>query len=153
MKMNMEKSIDALLADYLEGLTSLKEEQQLKAYFASGKVDPRHLEWAPLFGYYEQAAKETFVETVQLPVQKRASRLPRWAKMSAAAIVLVGAIRLAFVLQPLPADELGTYDNPEEAMVATQEALDLLSTEINKGINSISYINQYEQSKEVIFRK
>ena len=36
---------------------------------------------------------------------------------------------------------------------ATQKALDLISESVNKGIVSISYLNEFEQSKNRIFKK
>jgi hypothetical protein len=49
--------------------------------------------------------------------------------------------------------ELGTYDNPEEALAATQKALAMLSNNVNVGIESVQYIQEYEQSKNKIFKQ
>ena len=49
--------------------------------------------------------------------------------------------------------DLGTYDNPEVALKETQKALALLSTHVNTGIESVNYIREYEDSKQLIFKK
>ena len=50
-------------------------------------------------------------------------------------------------------NDLGTYDDPEVAYKETQKALAKISESVNKGIGSMSYINEYEQSKNRIFKK
>jgi hypothetical protein len=42
---------------------------------------------------------------------------------------------------------LGTYDDPEEAFRATQKALSLLSSNVNVGIESVQYIQVYQTTK------
>ena len=49
--------------------------------------------------------------------------------------------------------DLGTYDNPEVALKETQKALALLSTHVNTGIESVNYIREYDDSKQLIFKK
>lgn len=147
----MKRNIDQLLEKYWEGTTSLAEEQAIRAYFLSDEVDERHRDLAPLFGFYVQAEQEMSSRTLALKSdKKRAKRIPRLVSWIAIAACLVVAIRVAFVQQPIQED-LGTYQNPQEAMMATQQALGFLSEELNKGISSIEYINQYEQSKDLIF--
>ena len=48
--------------------------------------------------------------------------------------------------------DLGTCQTPEEALQETTQALGLLSTNINTGIESVLYINEYEKSKNIIFK-
>lgn len=49
-------------------------------------------------------------------------------------------------------DDLGTYDNPEHAFNETKKALDLLSENINEAQSTTIYINEYQQSKNRIFK-
>jgi hypothetical protein len=44
-------------------------------------------------------------------------------------------------------------DSPELAMEQTERALALVSEHLNTGIESVSYINEYENSKDKIFKK
>jgi len=44
------------------------------------------------------------------------------------------------------------YKSPEAAFEATQKALSILSKNVNVGIESVSYINEFQNSKELIFK-
>ncbi|MDG1870708.1 MAG: hypothetical protein P8I78_01935 [Flavobacterium sp.] len=48
--------------------------------------------------------------------------------------------------------DLGTYDSPEEALRETKQALEKLSTNVNTGIESVLYVNEYDKSKNLIFK-
>lgn len=50
-------------------------------------------------------------------------------------------------------NDLGTCDNPEQALKETQKALMMLSANVNVGIESVLYIKEYEESKNLIFKK
>jgi len=54
---------------------------------------------------------------------------------------------------PTAKEDLGTYENPEVAFKATQKALTLLSNNVNVGVKSVQYIEEYENSKNFIFKK
>jgi hypothetical protein len=49
--------------------------------------------------------------------------------------------------------DLGTYDDPEIAFRETQKALALLSNHVNVGIESVQYIEEYQNSKNLIFKQ
>jgi len=44
------------------------------------------------------------------------------------------------------------YKSPEAAFKAIQKALSMLSENVNVGIESVSYINEFQNSKELIFK-
>lgn len=146
------KAIDQLLERYFEGETTLAEEATLRAYFASANVATAHRSYAKLFGYYAQSATEANDQPLLLPTPKRAQRFPRWLKLGLTAAILLGALRIAFITQPTAQTDLGTYQTPAEAMHVTQLALGYLSQEINKGVATVEYMNQFEESKNVIFK-
>ncbi len=76
--------IQTLLEKFWEGETSLEEERLLKSYFATGNVDARLLQFAPLF----QAIREE--QTVQLNKAKLVPIRPQmyWAAAASIAILL-----------------------------------------------------------------
>jgi hypothetical protein len=81
-----------------------------------------------------------------------------WLSIAASAVVLLGIGTYFYTSEknatPVTAQsELGTYDDPEEALAATQKALALLSNNVNVGIESVQYIKEYEQSKNKIFKQ
>ncbi|KAF2332980.1 hypothetical protein [Flavobacterium ginsenosidimutans] len=148
--------IEDILEKYFQGETSIAEENQLKEYFSSSNV-AQHLEqYKPMFGYFSQAKEQK--STYEIPLQTK-KRNVAWLSIAASAVVLLGIGTYFFVSEKndttavASQTELGTYDDPEEALKATQKALALLSNNVNVGIESVQYINEYEQSKNKIFKQ
>ena len=147
--------IENILEKYFQGETTIAEEKQLKEYFSSPDV-AQHLEqYKPMFGYFSQVKEQK--STQELPLQTK-KRNVAWLSIAASFVVLLGIGTYFFVSEknaaPVVAQsELGAYDNPEEAMAATQKALALLSSNVNVGIESVQYIKEYEQSKNKIFKQ
>jgi len=148
--------IEDILEKYFQGETSIAEENQLKEYFSSPNV-AQHLEqYKPMFGYFSQAKEQK--STYEIPLQSK-KRNVAWLSIAASVVVLLGIGTYFFMSEQKEATavasqtELGTYDNPEEALKATQKALALLSNNVNVGIESVQYINEYEQSKNKIFKQ
>ena len=155
--------IENLLEKYFEAETSIAEEKELKEYFASSDV-AQHLEqYKPIFGYAVQAKKEQFSFApfgfqprvpVRIPLDTIKRKPVVWLSVAASVAVLlgVGLFTLNHYNQP-KSEDLGTYDDPEVAFRETQKALAMISESVNKGIGSMNYLNEYEQSKNRIFKK
>ncbi|WP_426484016.1 hypothetical protein [Flavobacterium sp. 2] len=147
--------IENILEKYFQGETTIAEEKELKEYFSSPNV-AQHLEqYQPMFGYFSQVKQQKSTQEIPLQTKKRNVA---WLSIAASAVVLLGIGTYFFASEKdtAPAvaqSELGTYDNPEEALAATQKALALLSNNVNVGIESVQYINEYEQSKNKIFKQ
>lgn len=77
-----------LLDRYFEGETSLAEEQQLRAYFQSGDIDPAHNAFAPLFAYWAEAREVTAPPAKTIVTRPRLRSL-RWVLSAAAAVLLL----------------------------------------------------------------
>lgn len=76
-----------------------------------------------------------------------------WLSIAASVVVLFGAGLFLYNNNVANQDHsFGTYDNPEIAFQETQKALQLLSTNVNVGIESVKYVNEYQQSKNLIFK-
>lgn len=147
--------IEDILEKYFQGETTIAEENQLKEYFSSPNV-AQHLEqYKPMFGYFSQVKEQKSTQTIPLKTKKRNVA---WLSIAASAVVLLGIGTYFYTSEknatPVTAQsELGTYDDPEEALAATQKALALLSNNVNVGIESVQYIKEYEQSKNKIFKQ
>ena len=147
--------IEDILAKYFQGETSIAEEKELKDYFSSPNV-AQHLEqYKPMFGYFSQVKEQKSTQTIPLKTKKRNVA---WLSIAASVVVLLGVGTYFYVSEKNAAPavaqtELGTYDDPEEALAATQKALALLSSNVNVGIESVQYIKEYEQSKNKIFKQ
>ena len=144
--------IENLLEKYFEAETSIVEEKELKDYFTSSDV-AQHLEqYKPIFSYVVQAKQEKFRATIPLNTVKRKRVV--WLSVAASVVVLLGVGLFTFNnYNKQKSDDLGTYDDPEVAFIETQKALVMISESVNKGIGSMKYLNEYEQSKNKIFKK
>jgi hypothetical protein len=143
--------IEQLLEKYFEAETSIAEEKELKEYFASSNV-AQHLEqYKSLFGYVFQAKQEQFTATIPLNTKKRKNVV--WLSVAASVAVLLGVSLYTINIDKPKSNDLGTYDDPEVAFRETQKALAMISEHVNKGIGSMSYLNEFEQSKNRIFKK
>jgi hypothetical protein len=144
------KQIELLIDKYLEGETSILEEQQLKSYFSSPDV-AQHLEhFKPIFGYFSAAKQQQSAQAQKLPVQER--QPIQWVAVAASVAIMLGIGSVAYLNDDSKPSELGTYNDPERALKETQKALNLLSTHVNTGVESVQYIEEYDAAKERIFK-
>lgn len=143
------QKIEQLIEQFLEGNTTLQEEKMLKEYFTQNEV-PSHLSvYKPLFGYYN-ISKSEISKDFQFPVKKQ--NYTKWFGV-AASIVLITLITFFYLQDSTPKQEnLGTFDSPEEALVETHKALQLVANNLNSGMESVSYLDEYEKTKKTIFK-
>ena len=142
--------IENLLEKYFQGETSIAEENELRNYFSSLNV-AQHLEqYKPLFGYFSLAKEPQFKHEIPLQSKKRTVA---WLSIAASVVVLLGIGTYAYYNLDVAnkSQDLGTYDDPEKAFRATQKALSLLSDNVNVGIESVLYIQEYQITKEKVF--
>lgn len=147
----MESSkIEILLEKYFEGQTNSSEETELRNYFSSPNVLPHLEQYKPLFGYFAVAKKEEFKPNIQL--QSKRLRVT-WLSIAASVVVLLGmGTYVYFNTYANQNQDLGTYSDPEIAFKETQKALALLSNQVNIGIESVRYVEEYQHSKNLIFK-
>lgn len=141
--MELDK-IEALLEKYFEGETTLQDEQQLRTYFLSEGVAPHLKQYTEIFTFFEASRREQMTEKHN----SNQKRPLTWLSV-ASIVALLGVGIFAFFNQK---EDLGTYDDPEIAFRETQKALMLLSDNVNKGVNSVEYVAEYEESRDRIFK-
>jgi len=145
--------IEILIEKYFEGETSIAEENELKAYFSSSDV-AQHLEqYRSVFGYFSQAQSQQYKAAIPLKAKKRSN--VAWLSIAATVVVMFGIATFMFTNtkeKPSNLSDLGTFDDPEVALAETQKALNLVSQKINVGMGSVNYINEYERSKNRVFK-
>ena len=146
--MEVQKT-EQLIEQFLEGNTTLQEEKMLKEYFTQNEV-PSHLSvYEPLFGYYKMTKSE-ISKDFEFPVKKQ--NYTKWFGV-AASIVFITLIAFFYLQDSTPKQEnLGTFDSPEEAFVETHKALQLVANNLNSGMESVSYLDEYEKTKKTIFK-
>mgnify|MGYP003555349020 FL=1 len=144
------KLVEQLLEKYFQGETTIAEEKQLKAYFSSNDVAPHLAKYQALFGYFETQKGTQFEQ--KLPLQPRKQSTVKWIGIAASFVVLFGLATFYFYPSEPKHEDLGTYDNPEEAFAATQKALLMVSEQVNIGMESVVYLEEYEKTTKTIFK-
>lgn len=145
--------IEILIEKYFQGETSIAEEKELRSYFSSQDVAPHLEQYKAMFGYFTQSKKQEFVQEIPQITKKRNVM---WLSVAASVVVLLGVTTFFMINTNEPVNhqnELGTYDSPELAFKETQKALALLSSNVNVGIESVMYVQEYENTKNRIFKK
>jgi hypothetical protein len=143
------KEIELLLDKYFDAETTIAEENTLKAYFGSGHVATHLEQYAPMFGYFASQQEQHFDKT--LPLKTRVN-YTKWLSVAASVVLLCGMLAWFINTNP-PTEDLGTYDDPEVAFRETQKALNLVSSKVNMGINSVNYLGEYEKTKNTVFKQ
>ena len=143
--------IETLLEKYFEGQTSIDEEQELGAYFSSSDVAQHLKQYQNLFNYFSTSRSEESQKEFKIKTKKTKVF---WLSVAASASILIGTGAIIYSNTTNNAsNDLGTFENPEVAFKETQKALHLLSKNVNVGIESVSYINEFQDSKNLIFKK
>ncbi len=143
------KQIESLLEKYFDGETSIEQEKQLTKYFSSDNVAQHLQQYQPMFKYFEKEIQTTYKQEIVLKSNNKIV----WFSM-AASLVLLAGIGVFYLMNNKQANQeegLGTYKSPEIAFAETQKALQMLSSNVNVGINSVAYVGEYQKTKNKIF--
>ena len=82
-----KNKIEPLLHKFMEGLTSIEEEEALGAYFRSEENIPQEWEaYKKMFGYFDDGMPNRVSEEIIVPKQKK-DRL--WMKIAATVVLVV----------------------------------------------------------------
>lgn len=144
--------IEKLLENYFQGETNLAEEQELKNYFVSGNVAPNLKQYQSMFGYFSEAKNQKFTKEIVIPNKKKNTV---WLSIAASVTILLGVGVFSYLnmeTKTKTTGEFGTYNDPEIAFRETQKALNMVSENVNVGIKSVEYVNEYQESKNLIFK-
>jgi hypothetical protein len=145
--------IEKLIDKYFEGETSIAEENELKVYFSSTDVAQHLKQYQTIFGYFSQAIEQRFTQEIPLKTKKR--NVVMWLSVAASVVVMLGVGTFMYFESNKTEQFVAcnSEDSPELALEQTQKALALVSEHLNTGIESVNYINEYENSKNRIFKK
>ena len=139
-------NIEQLLTKYLDGETSLLEEQQLKRFFNQETV-PAHLEaYKPLFNYFTASQEDTF--TAQLPLKSKTNITYKWLSIAALVAISFGM----YFNWSVSSQDLGTYSQDQTQLAYKEfvKSLQMVSTNFNKGTTSVSYLQELNVAKSQI---
>ncbi|WP_413999072.1 hypothetical protein ACMDB5_00420 [Flavobacterium sp. W1B] len=144
--------IEILLEKYFQGESSIAEENELRKYFSSSDV-AQHLEqYQSLFVYFSQAKEQKFKQGVPTLSKHGIKNLIGYGYLLSGCIFAWHGT-YAYYNVASTKQELGTYNDPQVAFRQTQKALALLSNHVNTGIESVQYIQEYQNSKELVFKQ
>jgi len=140
--------IENLIEVYFEGNTTLEEERVLQEYFAQDIV-PVHLqEYKLMFDYFSETKAQVSNQSIQVkPIKKTWNK--NWLSIAAAVILLFTIYKI------IPST--GNFSDIERAeaqraYVESQKAFKLISKSLNRGNGAIAYAQDYEATKNKIFK-
>jgi len=153
-------NIDKLLEAYFEGTTTEVEEQKLRAYFKTEDVPPHRAMYQSMFLGFDEAKEETSQRTITITRPKRNNRFWNYS-VAASLLIAIGVGSYMF-------SNSGYTSEEEEALAAfqkTKEVMFLLSENLNEGtasighldeftngISTMSVLNQFNESKNLILK-
>ncbi len=134
-------NIEKLLEKYENAETTIAEEIELKNYFSNGNVAPHLKEYQAIFGYFSTSKNERYTKTIQLNSQKKSWK---WLTVAASVVLLVSVYNGYENIQQRKA---------ERVYAETIVALELLSTNLNKGNVAIAQLQRFEDTTNKIFKQ
>ena len=144
--------IEKLLQKYFDGETSTNDEKELRIYFLTENVAEHLMQYKVMFAYYRKEQDLSYNKTF---IKNSNNTKNIWLSVAASVALVLGFCAYYSLTEVATStnNALGTYENPEKAFKETQKALAMLSSNVNVGIESVQYIEEFETSKYKIFKK
>lgn len=141
-------SVKALLDAYFEGNTTIAQEQELLDYFNGTQIETSLQSYAPLFKSFKASRAEVSESTFEIPKENVDNRW--WLSIAAAIVMILGVTGFVYNSNnSLSAEQHQALT----ALKQSQEAMQLLSQNLNKGTKTLLFTNQFEVHKNKIFNK
>ena len=136
-------NIEKLVEKYLNAETSVQEEATLRDYFLSNDVAPHLEEYQLMFSYFQFSKDETYTKTIQLKPEKAKRKNLKWLSVAASVVLLV-SVYISY----------DQYQKNEQRKLYAQveNALKMLSTNLNKGKSAFNNLYAYEDTVNKIFK-
>lgn len=142
--------INQWLEKYWDAETTLQEERALKAYFNSDEIHAEHEPFKAMFQYFgeekelgislEKALAKLPTNETSIPEKKAGKVIAfrKWGLSIAASLVMIFSAVGVWNYYSGDSQEIyvDTYENPEQALQETLDALAFLSKKMNKGTSS-----------------
>ncbi len=157
--MEYHNDINILIDKYLQGLTSLKEELEIKEYFASNNNIPKkHLAVKMMFDFYkseQQAVSKVQMEDIVGNSSTKRRTLIVSVLSIAASILLILSIALFQQQDKFEEEQIYAYINgkavtdKEIAIIETKKALLTISNNLNEGTKNLTYLQKINKAQEI----
>lgn len=139
-------NIEIQLNKFLEGKTSLDEEKELRAYFASENVAPQFKEYQVLFGFFKKERERKYEPPYKT---HHKSKLYPWFAIAAGIAVIIGV----FLFNPTPQKTSGVIEDPEIALQKTKEVLNLIAQQMHNGKKELVYLTAIENTRNELIEQ
>lgn len=139
--------IEKLLEAYFEGTTNLEEETLLRDYFSNNDVPEHFANYTPIFIGLKAAKEERSSREFKVPEAKVKSNNTLWYSMAAVFVVSFGVASFYFSKPNYTQEE-------QEALAAfekSKKTMMLLSENLNKGAEQLTFVQQFGITKDKIF--
>ncbi|MEQ9307125.1 MAG: hypothetical protein RJQ14_24640 [Marinoscillum sp.] len=137
----MESRIKELQEKYWAGETSIKEEQELKSYYKANPSLTSEGRYFHSLNIMKQAPDVNF----------RHPKISTWkSRWSVAAVITVGIIAAALVIQDARKQRDFVVEDPQEAYEITRKALLMVSSGLNEGKAYSQEIKNINKAEELI---
>lgn len=140
-------SIEELVEKYLNAETSLQEEATLRDYFSSDNVAPHLEEYQVMFSYFQFSKDETYTKTIQLESKNTKRKNLKWLSVAASVVLLVSVY-----VGVTKYNEYKENERLEEKYAQVENALKMLSANLNKGKSAFNNLYAYENTVNKIFK-
>ncbi len=140
-------SIEKLVGKYLNAETTVQEETTLREYFLSGNVAPHLEEYKLMFSYFEFSKDETYTKTIELKPKNTKRKNLKWLSVAASVVLLVSVY-----VGKTKYDEHLENQRLAEKYAQVENALKMLSTNLNKGKSAFNNLYAYENTVNKIFK-
>lgn len=135
--------IEKLLEKYINGETTLDEEQVLKTYFSTPNVAPHLTMYTPMFTYFLNSKQEQFSRNVFLKTKRHFNY--KWVAIAAVTVFMLGFYFKTPLVNVYNDYAYGTYNEPEKAFKEVSNTLAMISNHFNKGTHAIGYLYEFEK--------
>tara|TARA_B100000809_G_scaffold110495_1_gene109079 strand:- start:588 stop:1097 length:510 start_codon:yes stop_codon:yes gene_type:complete len=159
-------SIEKLLEKYDNGETSIKEEQELKAYFAQDDVAV-HLESYRMMFQYFKTTKQEDLYTKDVPLKTKKSKIYQWISVAALLVLSLGIFTTQFgddkrTLGSLTDEELIAYNQAVEVLDlvgskfdqggSNMAAFGLMSNKLSQGVDKFEHVTEFSETTHKVFK-
>lgn len=141
--------IEEMLDAYFEGQTGMEEEKMLVHYFTEEIVAPHLLLYKPIFVGLSAMRKEESNNLIPIQLEPK-ERKVFWAYAMTVLLVLGLGIGMFY-----KSDSVLTAEEKEAlaAFEETKEALKFMSEKFNQGSRHLSYLEEFDYAKGMIFKE
>lgn len=140
-------SIEKLVEKYLNAETSVQEEKDLRTYFLSEDVAPHLEEYRLMFSYFQFSKDETYTKAIELKPEKTKRKNLKWLSVAASVVLLV-----SIYIGKDRYDQYVIDQEIKQKYAQVENALLLLSKNLNKGKSAFNNLYAYENTVNKIFK-